>query len=108
MPRQRATGLRRETIAGNNPFLLHVVVHVAAFLVRSARITFLFRVGRQKVEQQEGRLGPQPLVFRLHASHQHREAVLRDKRPEARLFQIEVEEPETSENPTQSFEIHNI
>ena len=26
--RQRAAGLRRETIAGNNPFLLHVVVHV--------------------------------------------------------------------------------
>ena len=26
--RQRAAGHRRETIAGNNPFLLHVVVHV--------------------------------------------------------------------------------
>ena len=28
VPRQRAAGLQRETIAGNNPFLLHVVVHV--------------------------------------------------------------------------------
>ena len=25
VPRQRGVGLRRETIAGNNPFLLHVV-----------------------------------------------------------------------------------
>ena len=28
VPRQWAAGLRRETIAGNNPFLLHVMVHV--------------------------------------------------------------------------------
>ena len=26
--RQREAGLKRETIAANNPFLLHVVVHV--------------------------------------------------------------------------------
>ena len=48
--------------------------------------TFVFGVCRQQVEQQEGRLGPQPLVFRLHASHQHREAVLRDKRLEPGLL----------------------
>ena len=28
VPRQRAVGLRRETIAGHKPFLFHVVVHV--------------------------------------------------------------------------------
>ena len=49
-PRQREAGLRRETFTANNPFLLHVVVHVLA----------------------------------------------------------NVEEPGTSENPTRSFEIHNI
>ena len=45
-----SAGLKRETFAANNPFLLHVVVHVLA----------------------------------------------------------NVEEPGTSENPTRSFEIHNI
>ena len=28
VPRQREAGLKRETFASNNPFLLHVVVHV--------------------------------------------------------------------------------
>ena len=28
VPRQREVGLKRETFAANNPFLLHVVVHV--------------------------------------------------------------------------------
>ena len=28
VPRQREAGLKRETFAANNPFLLHVVVHV--------------------------------------------------------------------------------
>ena len=28
VPWQREAGLKRETFAGNNPFLLHVVVHV--------------------------------------------------------------------------------
>ncbi|CAL8321932.1 unnamed protein product [Boreogadus saida] len=28
VPRQREAGLKRETLAANNPFLLHVVVHV--------------------------------------------------------------------------------
>ncbi|CAL8251099.1 unnamed protein product, partial [Boreogadus saida] len=39
-PRQRAAGLRRETIAGNNPFLLHVAIatQIAVLIAKVARL----------------------------------------------------------------------